>query len=131
MTTAACLWVSAGIGMACGAGLFELAIVVTLIGLFTLIVVNRLERLYPKDSYRTLEIGVPNETHLSAVIDIVKREHLKILHLDYEKDYASNQMIVLFSIRLFHRGVPDKLSHEIIRDLESAGLPIQRIKWWH
>jgi putative Mg2+ transporter-C (MgtC) family protein len=131
LTTAACLWVSAGIGMACGAGMFELAIVVTLIGLFTLIVVNRLEKLYPKDSYRTLEIAVPNQTNLSAVIDTVKRAHLKILYLDYERDYASNQMIVLFSIRLFHRGVPDKLSHEIIRDLESSGFPIKRIKWWH
>jgi putative Mg2+ transporter-C (MgtC) family protein len=131
LTTAACLWVSAGIGMACGAGLFELAVVVTLFGLFTLVVVNRLEKLYAKDSYRTLEIVVPNETDLSAVIDTVKREHLRILYLDYERDYASNQMLVLFSIRLFHRGVPDKLSHQIIRDLESSGLPIQRIKWWH
>jgi putative Mg2+ transporter-C (MgtC) family protein len=131
LTTAACLWVSAGIGMACGAGLFELAIVVTLIGLFTLIVLNRLERLYPKDSYRTLELAVPNQTNLSAVIDTVKRTHLKILYLDYERDYAKNQMIVLFSIRLFHRGVADKLSHQIIRDLESSGLSIQRIKWWH
>ncbi len=107
LTTAACLWVSAGIGMACGAGLFELAIAVTLMGLFTLVVVNRLE------------------------IDTVKREHLRILHLNYERDYAKNQMLVVFSIRLFHRGVPDKLSHQIIRDLESSGLPIQRIKWWH
>ncbi len=131
LTTAACLWVSAGIGMACGAGLFELAVAVTLIGLFTLVVVNRLEKLYAKDSYRTLEIVVPNETDLSAVIDTVKREHLRILHLDYERDYIKNQMLVLFSIRLFHKGVPDKLSHQIIRDLESSGLPIQRIKWWH
>lgn len=131
LTTAACLWVSAGIGMACGAGLFELAIAVTLISLFTLVVVNRLERLYPKDSYRTLEIAVPNETDLSRVIETVKRENLKILHLDYERDYQKNQMLVLFNIRLFHRGIPDKLSHKIIRDLESSGFPIQRIKWWH
>jgi putative Mg2+ transporter-C (MgtC) family protein len=131
LTTAACLWVSAGIGMACGAGLFELAIVVTLIGLFTLVVVNRLEKLYAKDSYRTLEIVVSNETNLSTVIDTVKRTHLKILYLDYERDYARNQMIVLFSIRLFHRGVPDKLSHQIIADLEASEMPVQRIKWWH
>ena len=95
-----------------GAGLFELAIVVTLIGLFTL-------------------IAVSNQTDLSRVIDTVKREHLKILHLDYERDYQKDQMMVVFNIRLFHRGVPDKLSHKIIGDLESSGLPIQRIKWWH
>jgi putative Mg2+ transporter-C (MgtC) family protein len=131
LTTSACLWVSAGIGMACGAGLFELAIVVTLIGLFTLVVVNRLEKLYAKDAYRTLEIVVPNQTDLSHVIDTVKRENLKILHLDYERDYQKDQMVVHFSIRLFHRGVPDKLSHQIIADLEASGLPVQRIKWWH
>jgi putative Mg2+ transporter-C (MgtC) family protein len=131
LTTAACLWVSAGIGMAAGAGLFELAIVVTVISLFTLTVVGYLDRLYAKDSYRTLEIAVPNRTDLSRVIDTVKREHLKILHLDYERDYTKDQMTVVFNIRLFHRGVPDKLSHTIIRDLESLGFPIQRIKWWH
>jgi putative Mg2+ transporter-C (MgtC) family protein len=131
LTTSACLWVSAGIGMACGAGLFELALVVTAIGLFTLIAVNRLERLYAKDSYRVLEIAVPNQTELSRVIDTVKREHLRILHLDYERDYQKDQMVVVFNIRLFHRGVPDKLSHKIIRDLEASGLMIKRIKWWH
>lgn len=131
LTTSACLWVSAGIGMACGAGLFELAIVVTLLGLFTLIAVNWVEKLYPKDSYRTLEIAVPNQTDLSRVIDTIKRENLKILHLDYERDYQRDQMTVVFNIRLFHRGVPDKLSHKIIADLESSGFPIQRIKWWH
>ena len=131
LTTSACLWLSAGIGMACGAGLFELAVVVTLIGLFTLVVLNRLERLYPRDSYRTLEIVVPNQTDLSRVIDTIKRENLKILHLDYERDYQKDQMVVVFNIRLFHRGVPDKLSHKIIADLEASGLPVQRIKWWH
>jgi putative Mg2+ transporter-C (MgtC) family protein len=131
LTTAACLWVSAGLGMACGAGLFELAIVVALISLFTLTGVGYLERLYAKDSYRTLEIVVPNLTDLTRVIDTVKREHLKILHLDYERDYQKDQMLVVFNIRLFHRGVPDKLSHRIIGDLESSGLPIQRIRWWH
>jgi putative Mg2+ transporter-C (MgtC) family protein len=131
LTTAACLWVSAGIGMAAGAGLFELAILVALISLFTLTAVGYLERLYAKDSYRTLEIAVPNGTDLSRVIDTVKRERLKILHLDYERDYQKDQMVVVFNIRLFHRGVPDKLSHKIIRDLESTGFPIHRIKWWH
>ena len=105
--------------------------VVTLLGLFTLIAVNWVEKLYAKDSYRTLEIAVPNQTDLSRVIDTVKREHLKILHLDYERDYQRDQMTVVFNIRLFHRGVPDKLSHKIIADLESSGFPIQRIKWWH
>lgn len=38
ITTASGLWVAAGVGMACGFGLFKLAILVTVLALFTFIV---------------------------------------------------------------------------------------------
>jgi len=131
VTTAACLWVSAGIGMAAGAGFFEMAIAVTLIGLFTLVVVNRFEKMYAKDSYRTLEITVANDADIDRLIGVVKRKHLKILFLDFSRDYKTNQMVITFSIRLFHKGVTDKLSHQIVADLEASGYPIHGIKWGH
>lgn len=131
LTTAACLWISAGIGMAAGAGFFAMAIVVTLIGLFTLVVVNHFERVYAKDSYRTLEITAPNDTDVSALIHVVKRKHLKILFLDVERDYETNLMVLSFTIRLFHRGVTDKWSHQLVSDLEGCGQPLHKIKWGH
>jgi len=131
VTTAACLWVSAGIGMAAGAGFFEMAIAVTLIGLFTLVVVNRFEKMYAKDSYRTLEITVANDADIDRLIGVVKRKHLKILFLDFSRDYKTNQMVITFSIRLFHKGVTDKLSHHIVADLEASGYPIQKLRWGH
>jgi putative Mg2+ transporter-C (MgtC) family protein len=131
LTTAACLWVSAGVGMAAGAGLFEMAILVTLIGIFTLVVVNRFERVYAKDSYRILKITVANDVDISRVIEVVKRKHLKILFLDFDRDYNTNQMLITFTIRLFHKGVTDKLSHGIVGDLESSGYAIRRLQWGH
>lgn len=131
LTTAACLWVSAGVGMAAGAGLFEMAILVTLIGLFTLVVVNRFERIYAKDSYRILKISVANDVDISGLIEVVKRKHLKILFLDFDRDYKTNQMLITFTIRLFHKGVTDKLSHGIVRDLESCGYSIRQLQWGH
>jgi putative Mg2+ transporter-C (MgtC) family protein len=131
LTTAACLWVSAGVGMAAGAGFFEMAIVVTLIGLFTLVVVNRFEKLYAKDSYRILEITVANDADISRLIGVVKRKHLKILFLDFSRDYTTNRNVITFSIRLFHKGVTDKLSHQIVADLEASGYPIHKLKWGH
>jgi putative Mg2+ transporter-C (MgtC) family protein len=131
LTTAACLWVSAGLGMAAGAGLFEMAILVTLIGLFALIVVNRFERVYAKDSYRILKLSVSNNTDIARLIEVVKRKQVKILFLDFERDYPSNQMLVTFTLRLFHRGVTDKLSHGIVGDLEASGHTIQHIYWGH
>ena len=131
LTTAACLWVSAGIGMAAGAGFFEMAILVTLIGIFTLVVVNRFEKVYAKDSYRVLKITVANDADISELIEVVKRKHLKILFLDFDRDYRTNQMTIIFTIRLFHKGVTDKLSHGIVRDLEGCGYPIRQLKWGH
>lgn len=131
LTTAACLWVSAGVGMAAGAGFFEMAIAVTLIGLFTLVVVNRFEKLYAKDSYRMLEITVANDADIARLIGVVKRKHLKILFLDFSRDYKTNRMVITFSIRLFHKGVTDKLSHQIVADLEASGYPIHKLRWGH
>jgi putative Mg2+ transporter-C (MgtC) family protein len=131
LTTAACLWVSAGVGMAAGAGLFEMAVFVTLIGLFVLVAVNRFERVYAKDSYRVLKITVANDVQISRIIEVVKRKHLKILFLDFDRDYAINQMIVTFTIRLFHKGMTDKLSHGIVHDLESCGYAIRQLQWGH
>jgi putative Mg2+ transporter-C (MgtC) family protein len=131
LTTAACLWVSAGLGMAAGAGLFEMAILVTLIGLFSLVVVNWFERLYAKDSYRILKVTVANDANISRLIEVVKRRHLKILFLDFERDYKTNQMVITFTIRLFHKGVTDKLSHGIVGDLEACGYAIYQLQWGH
>ena len=131
LTTAACLWVSAGVGMAAGAGLFEMAILVTAIGLFVLVIINRFERVYAKDSYRTLKITVANDVKISEIIDVVKRKHLKILFLDFDRDYGANQMAVTFTMRLFHKGVTDQLSHEIVRDLENCEYAIHQLRWSH
>jgi putative Mg2+ transporter-C (MgtC) family protein len=131
LTTAACLWVSAGVGMAVGAGLFEIAILVTVIGLFTLVVVNRFEKVYAKDSYRILKLTLSNAADISKIIEVVKRKQLKILFLDFDRDYKSNQMVITFTLRLFHRGVTDKLSHRIVHDLEGAGYAIHQLHWGH
>jgi putative Mg2+ transporter-C (MgtC) family protein len=131
ITTAACLWLSAGIGMSAGAGFYELALVVTIIGLASLILLNPLERGYAKDAYRSLQIITSNETNISQVIDVVKRDGLKIVYLDKERNYETNKLKIIFTVRLHHRGVTDKLSHGIVQDIENSGIPIYKIRWWH
>ena len=49
LTTAATIWLVASIGMACGAGLYRLAILVTILAIFVLIVLGRLA--IPFDRY--------------------------------------------------------------------------------
>lgn len=43
LTSAACMWVSAGVGIACGMGLYQLAIISTLLTLFALTIMWHIE----------------------------------------------------------------------------------------
>ena len=51
LTTATGLWVSAGIGMACGLGLFSIAIIATILTLFIFIVLWFIEKGIKKSKY--------------------------------------------------------------------------------
>jgi putative Mg2+ transporter-C (MgtC) family protein len=131
LTTAACLWLVAGVGMAAGAGYFELAFVVAGIALLSLLTLNRLEKLFAKDAYRVLEILTASSADIGAVLAAVRRPNLKILHTDFERDYDAGSLRITLTLRLYHRGITDALSARIITDLEATGTPLSRIAWKH
>lgn len=131
LTTAACLWLAAGIGMGAGAGFYELSILTTVIGLFSLIFLNRFERVYAKDTFRILDIVTSNSTELSEITKIVKRKSLEIAYMDTERNYNENKTTARFTIRISQKGSQDKLSHDILNDLERSGIQIDSIKWRH
>jgi len=132
LTTASCLWLVAGLGMAVGAGLYMLGIYATLIAVICLVVLKNLDKLYPRDSYRTLVIDFPNETDLTEIVKPLKQfKELKILYFDFERNFDSGYTTVKLTIRLFHKGITDKLSHSIINAFLDAKIPVKRIKWDH
>lgn len=87
LTTAACLWVAAGIGMAIGAGLYLPGIVVTMLSLLSLMVLKRLERFFKKDRYRTLVINAA-EGSLSRdeLITILDEHGLRLVDFAMDRD---------------------------------------------
>jgi len=130
LTTAACLWITAAIGMATGAGFYTIAALTTLLALFSLLLLRRLERFYRRDSYRDLEITVPNEVNIQKVIDTVRDIGIMIVFFDLERDYENRVTTARMSLRLFHRGSADDLSHRLIEKLEQSHIPIKSIKWF-
>src|SRR6266567_1584177 len=56
LTTAACLWVASAIGIACGIGLFGIALVVTTIALVSLMLLKKVEKILSKDIYVSVKI---------------------------------------------------------------------------
>lgn len=56
LTTAACLWIAAAIGVACGIGMFMLSILVTAVSLVSLIALKKTEGILARDSYALLTV---------------------------------------------------------------------------
>jgi putative Mg2+ transporter-C (MgtC) family protein len=91
LTTAATLWVSAAIGIACGAGYYSGAVigtVVTLIALWPLRIAayQVFERLRPEE--RSIVVDLRQDTNASQLLDVLEREHARVeyFQLDDEHD---------------------------------------------
>lgn len=131
LTTAACMWIVAGIGMATGAGYYLAAAATTVIGLLTLTFLNVLERHYAKDAYRIMEIATGLDTDLAKITDLLKRKYIKILHCDFIQDYENNIMEIKYHLRTHYKGMADKLSSELLSELHESDISIKSIKWYH
>ena len=131
LTTAACLWTAAAIGMATGSGYYEIAIFTTGIALIGLVILKFSEHFYAKNAYRVLSIQTPIEVNASEIIEIVKSKRLKILNCDIEKNYKTSTSLTKLSIRLHYRGNPDKLAHAVINLLETSSIKLEEVKWEH
>jgi len=129
LTTAACLWVAAAIGMASGAGFFVIAVITTAIALFSLTFLRTVENFYRKDVYRDLAVSIPNGVDIRNVMDKVKSDEVQVISYAMERNYQSQTTNLKMSLRLFHRGNIENLSCLIIEKLERSDLPLKELKW--
>ena len=130
LTTAACLWTVAAIGLAAGSGAFELAVIVTIISLASLVFLNRLERVYDKDSYRSLEVVTDCSEAPDDVLALIEAAGMDVLYMDLERDLTRNVMTLTYTLRWGHRDSTDAHSIPLVQRLESSNLGITRIQWY-
>jgi len=129
LTTAACLWIAAAIGMACGAGLFSEAVLISILAIFALVILPYIEVLFKKHSYRVLEIISPLNVDVDLILNAVKSKNVRVLRCDQDRDYGSSTLTTTLLIRLYHRGVTDKHAHSIIKSIEALNLSPKQITW--
>jgi putative Mg2+ transporter-C (MgtC) family protein len=129
LTTAACLWIAAAIGMASGAGQYFIATMTTLLALFTLIFLRYLEKYYGKHVYRNLEVKVPNEVDIQQLIDAVINKKVRLINFDVERDLETQSTSIRMYLRLFYKDNADKMSCLIIDKLEKSPIPLKAIRW--
>jgi putative Mg2+ transporter-C (MgtC) family protein len=129
LTTAACLWIAAAIGMAAGAGFYIIAAVTTAMALFALILLRRFEGLYPRDAYRDLYVSVANDVELSTVLEVVKKTAGEIIFFGLDRNYDTPMTTMKISLRLSSKGPHDRLGSLIVKELELSGIALRSVKW--
>lgn len=85
LTTAATLWISASIGMACGAGMFDIAFAGTVLSLLTLVMIRVFERkVLPTSTKRTKRVKlslVCSNEHADNIYEHIVNKYQDIVEL--------------------------------------------------
>ena len=131
LTTAACLWVAAAIGMASGAALYAEAISVWVLAIFALVLLPYVELVVKTNSYRILEITLPIEVDVGLILDAVKEKHARVIRCDLDRDYTNGLIRATLLILLYHKGVTDKQAQKVIEAIDALDLSPKQISWRH
>jgi putative Mg2+ transporter-C (MgtC) family protein len=100
LTTASVIWVAAAIGMAVGAGNFELALASTVLTLLVLLLFALLERYIDKIHHDKLYVIVfanENFDNLTSLEDSLKEHHLKFIRRQISKRDGCLQAALLIT----------------------------------
>lgn len=114
LTTAACLWVAAALGIACGVGLFYLAISVTIIALVNLLLLKAVEKRLNRDTYVVVKIwGNDTPDFIERVSSVIKSFGIDHMDAKFEKDIERRLLFIEFQVRQPKRGTSAELLERI------------------
>lgn len=101
LTTAAGLWVTAAIGLACGNGMFFVALVSTAIVLVSLGLINVFLPNFSQHDRRVMFHVLDYEV-LTEILDNLRKERISVLNYEMHKDSEENdgKMLVSLEIRM-------------------------------
>ncbi len=96
LTTAACLWTVAAIGLAVGCGYWLAALVTTALTLLALTVFQKVERRFSKGkSFRRFIVQAKDSATLVSQLEaILRRENIGIQELDLQRDLVEKKLQV-------------------------------------
>ncbi|MCK5534063.1 MgtC/SapB family protein [bacterium] len=125
LTTAASLWVVAGIGMAIGSGCYFAAFITEALVLFTLLLLWRLEHFFQRDWYKTIYIsGVGDGEQLEKIKQVLKESDGKIQNCIIEKEKITKKIKIEINVKFRKVKFDKNLVDELI-NIEG----VEKIRW--
>ncbi|MCX8011981.1 MAG: MgtC/SapB family protein [Desulfobacterota bacterium] len=107
ITTAACIWFVAALGIIIGEGCYVLAVFSTGMVLILLISLQWLEHYFHPIVYHTIQItteGEKSQETEAGCQKIFKHEDIRVQNKSYSISYEPNRVIITFNVRLKDRG---------------------------
>lgn len=110
LTTAACLWLAAAVGVACGVGLFALSIFVTLLALLSLIALKKIEVQLPHDQYAMLVVTCADfPGQLERLSSVITSCSMSMTAVGMDRRQHSGQLTYEFQVKMKGRELGCKL----------------------
>ncbi|NDV54230.1 MgtC/SapB family protein [Parabacteroides sp. 52] len=115
LTTAACIWVIAVIGLAVGSGMYGAAIITTFAALFVLLSMEKLEkRMFLDGVNKILVITCSTSApELKKIRKIVEDKNIYIVSFSYENDYEKQQSVITYKVNVKQKSAYSVLFSEI------------------
>lgn len=108
LTTAASIWVVAGLGLIVGVGMYAPAILTTVVVLLSLIFLNKFESKFIKTRYHSLHIVVNRENKgLVQIINKLEEKRINVQRFQVE-DYVDEDMNELLTQYVLDINLPEK-----------------------
>jgi len=102
LTTAASLWCTAAVGLACGFGMYAVAVFASLLVVFALLVLNRLDEYLPARTSRVMVVSLPagEGDNVARLRKILAEKRMQIRGVDYKRDFeaGSETITVRFTV---------------------------------
>lgn len=104
LTTAACLWVASAVGVACGLGLYSVAVLVTLVATGSLLLLKKVEGVLSRDVYSAVKVwSMDLEGQMGKIEALLQGLNLRMLNACIEHDIEKQEIFLEFEIKLTHR----------------------------
>ncbi len=126
LTTAASLWVVAGIGLAVGSGFILPAIFTTVIAIAILTLNTIVERKMKRNKYRTIKVLITNQEHiLDDITQVLENHSVKLKNYKFKKDIQKDEIEYDLDVQYQDEKTLLFASHDItkaIKDIKSFSL---------
>ena len=102
LTTAASLWCTAAVGLACGFGMYEVAICAAVLVVFSLMVLSRLDNRIPSRMSKVLAATLPvgDADNVARLRAALKKRGMSVRNLDYTRNFTTNIEIITFAVSM-------------------------------